>query len=149
MNKYAHLLETGPNFGRLLNRVLNHGAGEQTIRTIVDTALEKGEIRSHEHAILTERLADRFGRRIEQKPEQAAVDTEENGKTKRSKRDHYNGTEGLVRPRVMESHSIPNIKGTGPLGPKDLRRVSLPAITIEATNPHLGATFGARIRIRR
>ncbi|MFH1784877.1 MAG: hypothetical protein ABH842_00465 [Candidatus Micrarchaeota archaeon] len=149
-NKYAHLLEPTVVFKRLLNRVINSGCGEGKLRTMIENALATGQIRESEHKQLLEKLADRFGHPINKEKKTPEIeDDSTNGRTKRSKKDHHNGTEGLVRPRVMASQPIPNIRGSGPLGTTDFRLTPRPAFKIEPINPHLGTAFGVRFKVGR
>ncbi|MFH1520231.1 MAG: hypothetical protein ABID61_01155 [Candidatus Micrarchaeota archaeon] len=146
-NKYAHLVEPGAFFRRLWNKVTNDNCGEERLRTIVDDALARNQIKPGEHSRLVGKIAERFGiPETAPKESEPEIDRPNGKRTPRSRKDHFNGTEGQVRPIVMRSKPIPNIRGTGPLNIRDFRNVT-PTTTVVPVDRNLGSMFGARLSI--
>lgn len=146
-NRYAHLVTPSTGFGRLWNRATNDNCGEETLRAMIETALIRGQIKPYEHSRLTEKLAARFGTpeatQKEKEPEFVNKPNGDGRRTPRSRKDHH-GVSTVLRPRLMVSKPVPNIRDTGPL--IDFRP-RMPAPRLVAVDPHLGSAFGSRLRL--
>lgn len=149
-NRYAHRVTPTIEFRRLWNRATNDNCGEETLRAMIEDALIRGQIKPYEHSRLTEKLAVRFGTaeatQKEKEPEFVNKPNGDGRRTPRSRKDHH-GVSTVLRPRVMVSKPVPNIRDTGPPNAIDFRP-GRPVPRLVPVDPHLGSAFGSRVSFR-
>ena len=133
-------------FVGMLNKIANSCLELDKLTEIVETAASREQITATERSELLGKLGvnDKSVPKVHDEGEAPCNDISE--RRRRAKQDHFNGTEGRIRPRVMASRPVSNIRETGPLGVRDFHH-KMGSIHVEAVIPNTGTIFGSRPRI--